>query len=391
MSRDPIFTRDFNLVFAANVLQGLSFFLFIHLPRFLTDIGADEVQIGIIIGVTAVAAIASRPSIGKAMYTRGRRPVIIGGGILNLVTIMLYLTVTGLGPWIYVVRILHGVSEGMMFTALFTYGADVVPASRRTEGLALFGVSGFIPMALGGVVGALTLGGWIFDELFLTAALFGLGALVWGAIVTEHDPHIDRDQRGPRFFSAIRQADLAPICWMTAIFSIVVTSYFTFLRTFVDESGFGSVGAFFVAYSATAILLRMFFAWLPERVGHKRVLYPAFVALGAGFLVLGGAGNDAAVLVAGVLTGAGHGYVFPILFGFTVTRASIADRGSALAFFTALFDVGILFGGPLLGWIITFSGYPAMFRASTVIMAGGVVVYALWDRRHDPALVSRGS
>jgi MFS family permease len=383
--RDPIFTRDFNLVFAANVLQGLSFFLFIHLPRFLTDIGAGEIEIGVIIGVTAIAAIASRPTIGRLMDTRGRRPIIIVGGILNLISVTLYLTVDALGVWIYVVRILHGVSEGMMFTSLFTYGADVVPASRRTEGLALFGVSGFIPMALGGVVGDVILEWRGFDELFFAAAICGAGALALGAALPERAPHIAHGVKGAGFFSAIRRPDLAPIWWMTGVFSLVLTSYFTFLRTFVDDAGFGSVGAFFVAYSATAILLRMFFAWVPDRVGPKRVLYPALAVLGAGFLALGSAGSGAAIAVAGVLTGAGHGYAFPILFGFTVTRAPAADRGSALAFFTALFDVGLLFGGPLLGWIITASGYPAMFRSATAILVAGTVVYGLWDRKFTEA------
>jgi MFS family permease len=381
--RDRILTRDFALAFAANVLQGLSFFLFIHLPRFLTNLGADEVGIGLIIGVTAIAAIASRPTIGRIMDTRGRRPVIIVGGILNFVTIFLYLSVSSLGVWIYVVRVLHGVAEGMMFTALFTYGADVVPASRRTEGLALFGVSGFIPMAFGGVLGDLILEWSSFDELFLTAA--GLGIMAWliGIVLPERAPHIDHDQKGAGFLSAITRKDLRPLWWMTAIFSLVVTSYFTFLRTFVDESGFGSVGGFFAAYSATAIFLRLFFAWLPERVGEKRVLYPAFVSLGIGFLLLAMAESGAAIAVAGVFTGAGHGYAFPILFGFTVNRAPVADRGSALAFFTALFDVGVLVGGPLLGVIITISGYPAMYTAATAILAAGVVSYALWDRRYD--------
>jgi len=383
MPRDRILTRDFALAFAANVLQGLSFFLFIHLPRFLTDLGADEVGIGLIIGVTAIAAIASRPTIGRIMDTRGRRPVIIVGGILNFMTIFLYLTVNSLGIWIYVVRVLHGVAEGMMFTALFTYGADVVPASRRTEGLALFGVSGFIPMAFGGVLGDLILEWSSFDELFLTAA--GLGIMAWliGIVLPERAPHIDHDQKGAGFMSAITRKDLRPLWWMTAIFSLVVTSYFTFLRTFVDESGFGSVGGFFAAYSATAILLRLFFAWLPERVGEKRVLYPAFVSLGIGFLLLAMAESGAAIAVAGVFAGAGHGYAFPILFGFTVSRAPVADRGSALAFFTALFDVGVLVGGPLLGVIITISGYPAMYTAAAAILAAGVVSYALWDKRYD--------
>ena len=383
MPRDPIVTKDFALVFAANALQGLSFFLFIHLPRFLTDIGADEVEIGLIIGVTAIAAIASRPTIGRVMDTRGRRPVIIAGGVVNVIAILLYLTVSSLGPWLYTVRILHGVAEGMMFTALFTYGADIVPASRRTEGLALFGVSGFIPMALGGVVGDLILEWRGFDELFYTAATFGVLAWVLGIALPERAPHIDHAMKGAGFFSAVRQRDLLPIWWITAIFSLALTPYFIFLRTFVDEMGFGSVGAFFLAYSATAIVLRLFFAWVPERVGEKRVMFPAFVSLGLGFLTLAMAESSTAVVVAGLLTGAGHGYTFPILFGFTVKRAPVADRGSALAFFTALFDVGILVGGPVLGLIINLYGYPAMYRATAVILAAGVISYALWDRKHD--------
>ena len=129
------------------------------------------------------------------------------------------------------------------------------------------------------------------------------------------------------------------------------------------------------------------FAWLPGRVGEKRVLYPAFAVLGVGFLVLGGARSAGAIVVAGVLTGAGHGYVFPILFGFAVTRARVGDRGSALALFTALIDMGTLVGGPILGLVIARSGYPAMYRSVAVLLMVGAFGFAAWDRRHlrDPA------
>jgi MFS family permease len=104
-----------------------------------------------------------------------------------------------------------------------------------------------------------------------------------------------------------------------------------------------------------------------------------------GFLLLAGASGSGWVLGAGFLTGLGHGYAFPLLFGFTVTRAPEADRGSALALFTALFDLGLLIGGPVLGWIIAAAGYPAMYTTATVALAAGTAAYAGWDRRHDPA------
>ena len=141
------------LAFAANFFSGLAFALFLLLPGYLTDLGADETQLGVIFGLTAVASIAMRPFLGTAMDRYGRRPVILVGNIINITFILFYLTVSVLGPWVYVVRIGHGVAEAMLFSALFTYGTDVVPSSRRTEGLAMFGVSGLLPIAFAGIIG----------------------------------------------------------------------------------------------------------------------------------------------------------------------------------------------------------------------------------------------
>ena len=387
MTREPILSRDFAFLFVAHVCSGLSFLLFIHLPSFLKDIGAGEVEIGLIVGTSAISSIALKPAIGRLMDIRGRRPLILVGGLVNLVAVLLYLTVTSLGIWLYAVRVLHGFGWAMIFTPLFTYGADLIPASRRTEGLALFGISGFVSMGLSGVLGDVILGWRGFNELFVAASGFAFMAWFLAMVLPERAPQVAHGDRGRSFFAAIRSAELLPVWFATGIFAVSVTSYFTFLRTYIDEVGFGSVGAFFVAYGVAAVLLRVVFAWLPGRVGEKRVLYPAFAVLGVGFLVLGGARSAGAIVVAGVLTGAGHGYVFPILFGFAVTRARVGDRGSALALFTALIDMGTLVGGPILGLVIARSGYPAMYRSVAVLLMVGAFGFAAWDRRHlrDPA------
>ena len=76
--------------------------------------------------------------------------------------------------------------------------------------------------------------------------------------------------------------------------------------------------------------------------------------------------------------------ILGVLLASTFTAANIdADRGSALAFFTALFDIGVLVGGPMLGVIISVSGYPAMYGFAAVVMAVSTVIYWRWDRRYD--------
>ena len=55
------------LCFAGNFLQALCFNLFLHLPGFLRDLGARDVEIGLLASLTSVAAIASRPPVGRVM------------------------------------------------------------------------------------------------------------------------------------------------------------------------------------------------------------------------------------------------------------------------------------------------------------------------------------
>ena len=312
------------------------------------------------------------------MDRRGRRPIILGGGAVNIAVLLLYLTIDALGPWIYVVRVIHGFAEAMLFASIFTYAADILPDHRRTHGLALFGISGMLPIALGGLLGDFVLERWDFQALFMTSAALATVAFMLSVFLPEVVEPAGR-KGGTSFLAPLRQRDLLPVWWMTIVFSLALTAYFTFLRTFVDETGIGTVGGFFAAYSATAILLRLTTGWLPDRVGSKRVLYPALVLFAGGFVVLAGAGSTGAVLLAGSLCGAGHGYAFPILYALSFGRAERKNRGSASAIFTGLFDVGILVGSPVFGWLIAAFSYQTMFRVAAMWVLLGGVAFAVWD------------
>ncbi len=268
----------------------------------------------------------------------------------------------------------------MLFTALTTLAADYVPAARRTQGLALFGISGLMPIALGGVIGDVVLDRWDYDALFLTAMVFAAASMLLSLPVRDVARDATDDGEGaPSFFSALRRPALRPLWWITFVFSIALTGYFAFLKTYVDESGNGSVGSFFATYAITAITLRAVGGWLPDRYGAKIVLYPALAVFASGFAVLGLASSDTGVAIAGVLCGAGHAYLFAITYALIVERSRPSELGSAVSIFTGLFDVGTLLGGPALGLIIGLSGYTAMFLAAGAWVIAGAVFFAMAD------------
>jgi MFS family permease len=380
LQRPRLLTRPFVIAATVSVLQSMSFYLFVHFPRFLADMGADEVGIGFVVAAASVASILVRPQVGLAADRRGRRPLILAGGALNVAVIPLYLTVGSLGPWVVAVRLLHGIATALIFTALFTYGADQVPESRRTQGLALFGASTMIPMAVGGWLGdaVLTAGG--FRALFLTALGFAAAGLILSAALPEPARQPPAPGQAPgRFLHALTQADLVPVWFISFAFAVVLTGYFTFMRTFVDTTGVGSVGAFFASYAGAALAVRVFGGGLPDRIGRRLVLYPSLGAVAGAFLLLSRAGSVGPVIAAGVLCGVGAGYAFPLMYVLAVDRAAENERGSAIAIFTGLFDLGTLAGSPSLGWVIVHFGYGAMFATAAGLMVASAFAYAVWD------------
>jgi len=380
-ARPPLFTPALALAFAANFLQGTAFNLFLNLPGFLTDLGASKTEIGVLWGATAAAAIASRPTVGRLMDLRGRRLIFLAGGVLNVAVCAAYLTVSQIGPWIVLIRVGHGIAEAMLFSGLFTYAADRIPVTRRTEGIAIFGISGLLPISVGAALGEVVEKAHGYDALFLGGAALAGVSLLLCLPLRDAEPEEGIEPELPEgFLAALRQPDLRPLWMATAVFATALAAPFTFMKSYVAEVGLGSMALFFNAYSISGVALRLLFAGIPDRIGPKRALYPAMATLGSGFVALTLATRDAHVLATGVLCGLGHGMTFPILMGLVVSRARDADRGAALAIFTALFDLGMLLGGPLFGGLIDVRSFPAAFGAGAALLMGGGVAFAVWDR-----------
>ena len=376
-----------------NLLHGLSFFMFIHLPRFLTELGANEAIIGLIVAAAALASILMRPGVGTLMDRRGRRPAILVGGVLNTVSVPLYFTVSSVGAWLVAVRILHGLAGALLFTSINTYGADQVPPERRTQGLALFAITGMLPAAIGGWVGDVVLAAGGFHGVLFAALGFAGTALLLSTRLPEQRPALSTGS-APRVRGAFRRAlgqrSLRPLWFITLSVGIALTGYSTFMRTYVDDTGIGSVGLFFAAYACTAVALRLLGSWVPDRFGRAPVLYPSLVAITAGYLAMAFGSSTASIVVAGILCGGGLGYVYPITFADVIERSSPQERGSAMAAYTLFWDLGALIGSPALGWVILHFGYTAMFATAGVLMLVAAAGLAVWDgdlplRRHAAA------
>ncbi len=387
--RARLLTPVFILVWVAGLLQEQAWSLMIHFPGHLSDLGASETMIGLLYSLSAVFGLLLRPLLGRVMDNLGRRPVLLASGLGNAAALGILTVTASLNWFLATVFVAHRVLQIALFTALLTLSADVLPKSRRTQGLAIYGLGGLIPLATGGAMGDILLDVGDFDLLFICAALLSVASwsLVWRVPIYPAGA-----AGGPRrgFWAALRQIDLLPVWWLTMLFAVGLAALFTFIRTFVDERRVGSVGMFFLVYGGVAIAVRIFSSGRLDSTRQLPLIGGALGAYAAGFLVIADAATAPALAIGASLLGLGHGLLFPIMTAQVVSRARESERGSAMAIFTSLFDLAVLTAAPAVGAIIDWRGYATAFNALGVFLVAGTVLYFVWERvaaRRSPATV----
>lgn len=373
------FGPTFPRLFAAAVFQELSFALMVHFPGYLEGLGISEGTFGILYAASAIAALALRPAFGRLLDLTHRRTILLYAGLANVV-LLLSLSITTLwGPLLWGIFLAQRVVQIGLFTAILTYAADAIPEEKRTQGLAIYGLSGLFPVALAGVLGDVVIDLAGFDGLFFAAAITGL--VSWTLV--RRLPTLEIMNRAPRrsFFHALMQRNLLPIWWITLSFTVGMETVFTFTRTFVTERNLGSTGLFFAVYGLTAAATRIAGGRTYDRIPARPLVVVAIGAYGAGLLLLAQAQSLPLFVAAAALAGAAHGAVFPVLSSSVVYRARLSERGSAMSIFTSIFDVALLLSAPVFGGLVESFSYTAAFSVVGAFLVFGGLVYATWDRR----------
>jgi MFS family permease len=373
-----IFTPPFRRAFAGNFFSEMSFAMFVHFPGFLAGLGAGEAVIGLIAAVAAAAAIVARPWAGQGMDRYGRIPLVRLAALMRIGATVSLLLVNGIGPLVFVLRAVYTVALAVYFTGLLTYASDVMPPERRAQGIAWYGMSGMTAATFSAALGGVLIDSFGYPGLFIGMAIAELCAL---AITLTLKPLSNRPPLAPKegALSIIGYRPLLPVWVLTIGIGLGFGGVLTFMRTFVDAIGVGSVGLYFSTYATTALITRLALSWVPDRFGMIRTAYPSvvFTAAGLGMLAFTTSASD--IVIAAILGGLGHAFVFPILGALAAARAPEERRGVALSVYTAMFDLGPLIGAPLLGLMIERTGYTEMF----LILSASVLISLLAFGRVD--------
>ncbi|MCY9141053.1 MFS transporter [Peribacillus frigoritolerans] len=378
-SRTRLWTKDFVIVSSINFFITLIFYLLmVTLAIYaVNELDASTSEAGLISGIFIIGTLIGRLLIGRFIDSIGRKKTLFIGLIFFTLTTILYFVDLGIG-FLLVNRLIHGMAMGMASTATGTIVAQIIPATRKGEGIGYYSMSATLATAIGPFIGLFMAQNTSFQVIFsfclalgvislITAFFLYVPALKVTAKVTE--------SKGFKLSNFIEPKAL-PISIITLLLAFCYSSVLSFISFYAIEIDLVNTASFFfVVYAVAVLLSRPFSGPLMDRKGSNFIMYPAFIIFGVGLLLLSMTTNSFTLLAAGFLIGLGFGNMQSSSQAIAVKLTPPHRMGMATSTFFIMLDAGLGFGPYILGFIIPVTGYSVLYVILGVLVILTSVLY----------------
>ncbi|MBQ7824227.1 MAG: MFS transporter [Bacteroidaceae bacterium] len=381
---EKLWNGNYLRVWIANFLLYFSFMLLTPLfPLYLSEtFDADKQMIGMVLSGYTLTALLVRPFSGYLVDSFPRRTVLLISFFLFFLLFIGYpLSATLL--LFFVVRTLHGAPFGLATVSNSTVAIDVLPASRRAEGIGYYGLSNNIATAISPSIALLIYGmTGNYDLLFILAIVFSGLAFYCNYTLklqprqTFARPPISLD----RFIllKAWRQG----FCVACFSFSYGIISTYVAIYGKEELGITGGTGVFFMLLSIGLILSRLTGS---RTLRQGKIIHNATIGVLVslvGYLLFASLHNYWGYYGAAFIIGLGNGHMFPAFQSMFLNLASNDQRGTANSTLYVSWDTGVGIGVLLGGVIAEYWGYHAAFWNMWIINAVGVLFYFISARKY---------
>jgi len=383
--QERLWNANYLRTWVANFMIFFSFMLLTPLmPSYLSEVfGADKQTIGIVLSGYTLTALMIRSLSGFLVDSFPRRIVLMTSYFLFALCFAGYL-VAGSLLLFAIVRTLHGAPFGATTVANSTVAIDVLPSSRRAEGIGYYGLSNNIATAISPTVALLLFDRFQnYDMLFWVALLTALLGLWSTSQVKTRERDIQRDRRPLSLdrFVLIKG-------WREGIAMICYAFSYGVLATYIaiygkEELGItGGTGLFFMLLAIGLILSRLVGS---RTLRQGKVTQNATVGTAIslfGYLLFAAVHNSWGYYGAALIIGLGNGHMFPAFQTMFINLAENSQRGTANSTLLVSWDIGIGLGTLVGGIVAEHVGYSAAFWTAWGVNIAGVAIYNLFVRRH---------
>ncbi len=395
-AQQRLWNRNYCKVMAANFSLFFAFYVLTPLlPLYLSEhFGAAKDVIGLVLSGYTITALLFRPFSGYFVDSFPRKLVLMVCFGAFSIFFAGYLAASSLLLFT-IVRTLHGGPFGALTVANSTVAIDVLPSSRRTEGIGYYGLSNNLAMAIAPTIGIfiykLTQS---FELLFWIALAVACAGWLIDSTVELKEKEIVKNKSKlslDRFF--LLRGWLLGANMVAFGFSFGVLSNYLAIYGKEVLGITGGTGTYFMLCSIGLMLSRLQGgkALRQGRLTHNAaegmvislIGYTLFIlvpTLSQLFTIHYSLFTSLGYYGSALLIGLGNGHMWPAFQNMTINVASNNQRGTANSTILISWDIGMGLGILLGGIIAEHLGYNAAFWTVAAVNAAGVLLFFLRTR-----------
>ncbi|MDO4334241.1 MAG: MFS transporter [Bacteroidales bacterium] len=379
-----LWNSQYKKVMLCNFLLFFAFYLLTPLlPIYLDEaFHADKDMIGLVLSGYVVATLVVRPFSGFVVDTFDRKTVLMLCFFFFFICFAGYLGAASLLMFA-IVRTMHGIPFGSTTVANSTVAIDVLPSSRRSEGIGYYGLSNNLAMAI-----APSAGIYIYHATNNFSLLFWLSLLLafigflcsMSVKLPKREPVVGKPKMSLDHFFLTRGWLLAVnicffgVCW--GVMSNYVALYGQQELGITDGTGI-----FFMILSAGLFTSRLFGAKSLRQGKMTRNAAAGTLISLAGYSLFAFVAAPWSFYLSALLIGLGNGQMYPAFLNMFIKVARHDQRGTANSSILISWDLGMGFGILLGGVIAENAGFVSAFHFVALMQAIGVVVFLFRTRR----------
>lgn len=381
LPKPQLWTRNFINVCIANFLMACSFNLLMpSIPLYITQhLGVPQTQTGIVLASYALALMFVRPFSGYLVDRYPRKLMLLIGFVGYVLVFFGYFWATTVIIFV-LIRFMHGLTWGLSTVASSTLTIDVVPSSRRAEGVGFYATAMNVAMAIGPFIAIHIYQHYSFQTLLWCAIGMGtLGILTAAMIQAPKRERVTRSEKitFDRFF--LRRG------WPIFLNQMLPTFAWGTIGPFVAQyglsNGMENPGAFFLFWAGGIIISRVFAGKLVDRGYVHQVSIGALTMISFAFLAFATIHNVAIFCLSGVFIGIGYGALFPALQMLYINMAPNSKRGTANSTYYLAFDLGLAMGMLVGGYISGIFNFEVLYMVSAGLCFLSIFVYYFNTRK----------
>lgn len=378
-ARKGIFTRDF-------VLGFIAFFFFLTainslvptLPIYLARLGSNEREIGILIGIFAIAALISRLFVGHALLRHRAKSVIMTGALLAAGTFVAYVVFYPFWPF-FIIRFLQGITMGCIDTAVFASMIIVVPLAYRTRALGYLMLAFSLATAVAAPLGMFIINRYNFTALFLSCAILCFCALFLSWRTKGQKVSVPQKNSHDNSISFLNLKIITPA--ITSFLQFFVWgAVMAFFPLHAVRCGVANPGHFFSAMAIMMIAGRLFGGKIMDTCNKEKLIIAFLPSMVVLLIILSFSKTLPLFIIVGAIWGIGAAFFVPVAMAYALEYSG-SSSGTAVGTFRALQDLGMALGPVVSGMIIPLTGYPGMFLFLAFICSINLCYFQFFVRK----------